>query len=435
MARKVFISFLGTNNYIETIYQFPNGISSKPVRFIQEALITEQCLSWTKEDKIFIFCTSGAEVANWNDNGQTQVKEDIEKIGLEHRLKDLLKDKFDLVEKVLIPEGFSTEEIWNIFDIVYQKLEFDDEIYFDVTHAFRSIPLFSTILFNYAHFMKNTNVISIQYGAFEKLGPAFKVRMIPLEERIAPIIDLTNLITLQQCTDIANSFVSLGRIGSIDKMIKEPQLKTQLKDINSAIDNFDINLLTNNLTQIRKGADIIQIKNNIKYVNRLPLPSPIKDIIRKIGLELSDFEKEPSNKNIEAAISWAIKYRMLSQAYTLGQEYIKILLSELYSDYNPYNDKSKSVRHKKFREFLSAICSISKKDISEGNFRGDLSTYENVVIDLLDKDVIQKIREPYSLFSKNRNSINHAKGDIVYKNLVEEFYKNYDACINILTNL
>lgn len=45
MVRKVFISFLGTNNYVETHYEL-NGKVSKPVRFIQEALISSICKKW-----------------------------------------------------------------------------------------------------------------------------------------------------------------------------------------------------------------------------------------------------------------------------------------------------------------------------------------------------------------------------------------------------
>ena len=93
MARKVFISFLGTGNYLQTHYEL-NGEKSAPVRFVQEALISFLCKDWTENDRIFIFCTKGAEgseTKNWFDNGHTKVNEDaeIEKIGLEHRLRNL----------------------------------------------------------------------------------------------------------------------------------------------------------------------------------------------------------------------------------------------------------------------------------------------------------------------------------------------------------
>ena len=46
MSRKVFISFLGTNNYVLCKYSI-GGIDSKPVRFVQEALHFEG-YNWRK---------------------------------------------------------------------------------------------------------------------------------------------------------------------------------------------------------------------------------------------------------------------------------------------------------------------------------------------------------------------------------------------------
>ena len=136
MARNVFVSFLGTNNYLETYYDFQGDISARPVRFIQEALVEILCGQWTQKDKILIFCTALSKKKNWIDNGQ----EDTEVEGLSSRLKRMnLPVQTEMVE---IKEGFSEEDIWSIFNSVYDKLEKDDNIIFDVTHAFRSIPMF-----------------------------------------------------------------------------------------------------------------------------------------------------------------------------------------------------------------------------------------------------------------------------------------------------
>jgi hypothetical protein len=63
--------------------------------------------------------------------------------------------------------------------------------------------------------MKETNVVSIQYGAFEKLGSAFEVRKKPLEERgFAPIIDLTNIARLQEYNEMASNLVNYGKTKS-----------------------------------------------------------------------------------------------------------------------------------------------------------------------------------------------------------------------------
>lgn len=58
MARKVFISFLGTNNYLQTYYEL-KGEYSPVVRFIQQALVGFLCKDWTKNDSVMIFYTGG----------------------------------------------------------------------------------------------------------------------------------------------------------------------------------------------------------------------------------------------------------------------------------------------------------------------------------------------------------------------------------------
>ena len=96
MARNVFVSFLGTNNYLETYYDFQGDISPRPVRFIQEALVEILCGQWTQKDKILIFCTALSKKKNWIDNGQ----EDTEVEGLSSRLKRMnLPVQTEMVEK------------------------------------------------------------------------------------------------------------------------------------------------------------------------------------------------------------------------------------------------------------------------------------------------------------------------------------------------
>ena len=106
MPRKVFISFLGTNNYVQCRYDI-GGVVSAPVRFVQEALIEHFCKEWTENDRIFIFCTSkektgenGSKEINWLDDRQPRITDDSEKTGLRHRLQDLQNR---LGMKALIP--------------------------------------------------------------------------------------------------------------------------------------------------------------------------------------------------------------------------------------------------------------------------------------------------------------------------------------------
>lgn len=433
MARRVFISFLGTNNYLMTHYQFGDGTLSLPVRFIQEALIAKLCTDWTKDDRIYVFYTDGEEgsyTKNWKDGGQ---KQDPTAVGLENCLKAMQLPV--PVEGIFIPEGFSIDEIWKIFGIVYDKLHEGDEIYFDVTHAFRSIPMFSMVLFNYAQFMQATQIRAINYGAFEKLGPAYKVKDTPLEQRIAPVIDLMPLVELQQYTDIASSLMTFGRINKLGDTLSDDHIgkaSDVVKNIRTGIEEFDTDLLANRMDKIKSGKSILKIHNCAKAACKSQdIPLPIKRVIQRLDCELGSFVPHNSYQNVEAAIEWAVKYKMLPQAYTLGQEYIISLVADRFADRNPYACGDRKKDAKEFRMYISSLCSISDGDVSRRRYEGRLMMFPELTDELLAIDYFAALRHPFSILGTNRNAVNHAKGDITYQKLADEFKEVYGKCLEI----
>lgn len=441
MARKVFISFLGTNNYLQTYYEL-NRKLSPAVRFIQQALIGFLCKDWTENDSVLIFYTGGTNgsyVKNWLDNGQTFFNEDeqIEKVGLHTILQNM---KFPMkIESYEIAEGFSEEDIWSIFDCVYDKLQEGDEIHFDVTHAFRSIPLFSTVLFNYTRFMKNTKLISIHYGAFEKLGPVRDVKSIPLDKRIAPIVDLTSLVDLQNTNVAAGNFIEFGKVGTIAgqlDVILSPVTKAQRKSymaircLKEELEKLDSYILTCRMGDIRKGKYIkIILEQFNKAMQSDKLLSSEKLLLEKIKENLNAFKGEDTEENVKAAVQWAARYGMLQQAYTLGQEFIITKVCGLLEEYNPYSDDKRG--QKNFRLYIGSILGIA----DNAQYEGELAKYSELTDELLAMNRIRKLREYYNVLRLNRNSLNHAKGG--NKNaddLKRDFDMAYQECMRVLDN-
>lgn len=431
MARKVFISFLGTNNYVECCY---SSDPKYPVRFVQEALIRDICKDWTVDDHIYIFCTTDAERLNWVDNGQTHFFEDVDKIGLESRLNML--DISVPFEKVHIKEGFSEDDIWDIFETVYGKLLDGDQIYFDVTHAFRSIPLFSLVLFNYSRFIKGTQIISIKYGAFEKLGSAFEVRNKPLEERgVAPILDLTNIARLQEYNEMASNLVNFGKTKRLSRELRSVSARDSILDhLSDSITNLDEYIATNQLSEIREGKFIAKFRCNVR-AGAKKQPKPIREILNKIKQETQGFVASKDNKNIEAAIRWAKEHEMLAQSYSLAEEYIVLRVSEFYASINPFGKDSKA--KKKFREFISLLLGLPEDVVISKEFHGVLKDQDGVVLKLWEEDFIKTIRPEYEKIRKRRNSIIHGNGEFPYHNengddLDSDFYPIYTKCIEII---
>ena len=424
MPRKVFISFLGTNNYVQCRYDI-NGAVSAPVRFVQEALIEHLCKDWTADDRILIFCTSkettgenGSKEINWLDNGQSRVSDDTEKIGLEHRLQDL-KIKMNLqtpIEQVDIEAGFSEDEIWDIFNAVYNELKPNDEIYFDVTNAFRSIPLFSIVLFNYSKFMLGTQLKTILSGAFEKLGPAYKVKELPVEERVAPVIDLTNIARLQEYNQIASGLKDFGKVKRLKDVIaakQEATLDQAVANLSKSISELDEYIATIDLKEIKSGRFINRFRSNFKNVRkRKEIVGPIKNILDELYLETADFVSQSDYRNIEVAINWTIKHDMLMQAYPLAAEYIILRASDMFLDIKPARLSSKQ-----FRQFVSSILGMSDEDYISRNWKDVLGEYPDVADEIADDFLIRELRPKYDAIRRSRNSLAHGNGAIKYEEL------------------
>mgnify|MGYP002622689757 CR=1 FL=1 len=427
MSRKVFISVLGTGNYAECKYEI-NGTVSKPVRFIQEALVEHICKEWTVEDRIFIFCTSrettgenGSKEINWKDN---------EKEGLEYRLKGLnLKTPICQYD---INAGFSEEEIWNIFNTVYSNLLPNDEIYFDVTHAFRSIPLFSIVLFNYSKFMLETQLKSIHYGAFEKLGNLKKVMEMPIEKRIAPVIDLSNIARLQEYNQIASGLKNFGKAKPLKDALSAQKTSSDeaMAELCKSISNLDEYIATIDIPNIKKGNFIRAFRNNFKCIKKKAgIVGPIKRILEELYDETADFVDKDSYRNIEAAINWTIKHDMLMQTYALAEEYIILYVSDRFRDIKP-----PKLRNKDFRMFVSSILGMEDKDFqNRDEWKGNLDIYKDVANKIADDLMVLELRPMYSPIRSARNSLAHGNGNITYQELKKSI-PCIKECIEFLNN-
>lgn len=437
MSRKVFISFLGTNNYIRTHYII-NGKISRPVRFIQEALIDEFCNDWDENDRIFIFYTQESLNRNWIDKGQKYDEKTPEKdtYGLEHILKE--KAVCDIVHPILIPEGFTENDIWKIFECLYNILEEKDIIYFDATHAFRSIPLLATVLFNYAKCLKNITVASISYGAFETLGPAFKVQNMDIKDRKAPVINLNSINNLQNIINIANNYKLSGKIGLVTELLPNtshattPQ-KNAINILQKELNRLDGYITICDLKNIRKGDFARKVKNQFTNAINAPGITPAEKIILKnVETEIAEFTTEPSDKNIELAIKRAFKYHMLQQAYTLSQEYIISTACDQLTDFYPKFQEI-IISETDRRNFTSSILAIRPPDIRNEDFKAPLNEYIDLTKHLLKWKKREQIHPLYKLLTDNRNSLNHAKGAKDEQSLIKDFLKLYPNIIQLLT--
>ncbi|AYQ36641.1 TIGR02221 family CRISPR-associated protein [Runella sp. SP2] len=422
MARKVFISFLGTNNYVPCNYFIEKDTTQKVsnVKYVQEAIIKLFCNDFTQNDVIFTFTTSLAHQMNYLDNGQWNNKSqqyDLPNIGLQTVYKNILgTSNSPKYQSLPIKEGFSENEIWEIFETVSSVIENGDELILDITHAFRFLPMLGVTLIDFLRVTKNISVKGVFYGAFEKLGVQAKVLNMPIEERNAPIINLLSLIELQRWTQAANNFQQYGFIDDIleltNKNIKPILAKSQgrdelsqnLRSFGTIIDTLIKNIFTNRGKSLKEFNSEV-LKKNISNIESSDLfIKPLKSLFTIIKTKISPFN---NTKEIWLdSAKWCSNHNLTQQGITQLQEGIITYILEKVK--LTYDDSFYDCYLEKPRVLISKILNIIEKKTDEENWKGISLEDKRRIQILINHPLIIDFASIFAKITSCRNDIQHS---------------------------
>jgi len=403
---KALISFLGTSDYVDCRYVLEEE-KGPVVKYVQEDMALRFCSNWSETDEIRIFTTRQAKKANWNDNGHKILNANgqMKNTGLAERL-DLLKLK-PAVKQIDIPIGNSEKEIWETFNIVFATMGENEEIIFDITHSFRSIPMLFMVLAGYAGIMKNVTVSGIFYGAFEALGsPPRQVKIdIPdPEKRISPIFDLTSFVQLTDWSLATQSFIRHGIAGDFVKLVGQktnPVLKNThgknrtARNMNSFVK--EIKKLSRNI-QHNRGYEIIQYDseraiNNIQNLKKdLSFIPPFGPLLEKIEQKVKGFNKYDIQNGFRA-VEWCMEHDLIQQAVTmLWENIITWILDEETMDWTVKSNREDV-------SYAMHSLAVGKKKLDPKNL---------VLVEKLKKNrVLAEISSHIEALRTLRNDLNH----------------------------
>ena len=333
MGRKVFISVLGASNYGECEY-VKGDCSYGRTRFIQVSTLRMLTAGgdWNRErDVAYILLTDDAEKKNWADDGQTDPKthEPIKQAGLKSCLDGLEQEvgseRFPTVVPVTgLPLGNTEDEIWQIFSIVFQKLDDGDELYFDLTHGFRYLPMLILVLGNYSKFLKNASVKSITYGNYEMSNHG---------QRPAPIVDLLPLSQLQDWATAAGQYLDNGNVDRLVELASRVPAQilraTQGADADARVAQKFAKNLKDTIADFQtcRGMNIIEATNlamakrNADNMKKTFIPA-YTPIFEKIKKSLGAFSENEDIKNGLVAARWCFDNGLYQQSATMLEEYV-----------------------------------------------------------------------------------------------------------------
>lgn len=403
------ISFLGTSDYVPCRYEI-DGKQGSVVKYVQEDLAVRFGSSWGDQDEIRIYVTAEADRKNWQDNGHKDHKtgETIQNAGLGQRLSGLGLKPGILKKK--IPNGESGDEIWEIFQILYDSMKDGDEIVFDITHSFRSIPMLFMVLISYARLLKNISVSSICYGAFEILGhPSVVKKDIPEEERIAPIFDLTPFVKLIDWSQAIQSFVRNGSAEEFTDIVKReitPILKdtrgkddvaSDLRSVADGIRRISGNLLLN------RGAEIVQynydgLRNTLAGLREKDIfIKPVTPLFEVIEKKIDGFAQNDIDNGFRA-VNWCLEHGLYQQAVTMLQETIVTwVLARKQKDWGAHAN----------RDAASAAFRFLVLPKPRKEWKTSSEDQADLIAHLMEDPVMAELAKAFDGFRQVRNDLNH----------------------------
>lgn len=406
MARKVFLSVLGTGNYSECTYTYEfDNFKSAPVRFVQEATLSLiEIQQWKASDSLHIFLTQQARKTNWEDgsftNKYTGEKTDTE--GLKKRLEKLSIPC--QINPINIPDGKNEHEIWDIFEIIFDSLEYDDELYFDLTHGFRYLPMLVLVLCNYAKTLKNIKVHHISYGNFEARN----------SENEAPIIKLNTLSTLQDWSSASNVYLRNGNVGLLTSLCNEtmgPIIQATKGQNKQAANVKKFATLLKNIVDERTTCrgkaiiysdNIMKIKGILKELQDTSI-KPFDPLFQKLRESFNSFDDKENIQNGFEAARWCLQNELYQQAITIFHENIATLICTQIEGFD-WSDK-------KYRGAVTAALYVKQNNTPEDEWilhKVEPSEAVQLIKKALHNELLQIIEPYYTRMNDLRNDINHS---------------------------
>lgn len=376
MARKVLISFLGTGLleskekriYKKACYHIGETKLGE-YSFVSAALekyydidatilvgtvhsMWEEVYLWhMKEKGLPLDENAYLEISDYCENANYQSK-----LSLPHQ---------DIIEKVLgneskvilVKYGITEQEVnenTNIILGIEQYLKNNDELIVDVTHSFRSLPIFIMNLLMYLQNVsrKRITISHIHYGMLE----------IQKELGFTPIIDLKAILEVNKWITGAYSFSNYGNAYMISQLVEEEN-----KSASTLLKDFSNLMNLNHLYAIKRVSQRLSSIRNTKYEIMLPnlIINPIVD--KFIGQFHINLTNKDSVFQLKLA-KWQLNHQKYAQAFLTLTEAIISYVCE----FNKIDANKRDCREK-------AKKALKGKGHSKLKFESKLSTlYLNI---------------------------------------------------------
>lgn len=309
------ITFLGTTKYKPTTYCY-NGREYE-TRFFAEALPH----FFPDLERVLVFVTPTVQ---------------------KHENLAALQDRLgELLHPVPIPEGHSEQALWETFDALTGAVAEGDEVLFDITHSFRSIPFLVFLAAAYMRAIRPVTVHRVIYGAWEARDK---------EANRSPVFDLTPFVSLLDWLTATDRFVETGDGRPLADLLRERMppgplmgenlearaLGHQLRHAADAIEGVSLALSVTRPLEAMEEAS--QLEENLRQAREAVsararpfalLADQVRNSYAPFAIsEPLEQNNWPANLRLQLAmVRWYLDKEQIVQAATLAREWMVSLVA------------------------------------------------------------------------------------------------------------
>lgn len=427
---KVFMTVVGMGGYDEATYRI--GDNEYTNRSIQKALLTYFKDTGREFDKIVFLLTEKARENNWEkvkyterkkaDDG-SELKIPHEEEGLRSFIEKLFPGK--AVDKN-IADGVNDNDFLSIFQQIYESMDENDEITFDVTNGFRSIPFLFYPVISYAKELKNITIDNIYYGPYVRgINPTVILDL----QKYGEILDWANAAHIFRISGNAKEILQLSQkryngLEEKDSFGESQQASKWLSSLTEA-------LLTcrgdDSKESISKSArKLFQSRGKMESSSRNKEYMLFDELLKHALDSVSEFNKDMNHYELGMhTAEWCIERGLVQQAYTALREAHISYLCYAFGDNNAALDKD--FRGKVITAILNTYMnSLERKTDPIQDIKKVKAVSEN------EKYMILAVKM-FSIFDKTQMSFVQQIRDI--RNKINHFFMNKNSVRIDMENL
>lgn len=297
---------------------------------------------------------------------------------------------------VLVRYGLNAEEIRENSEIILgleSSLTRGDELFVDITHSFRSLPLFVMNLLVYLRDVssKKIEISGIYYGMLEAYS----------QLKYAPIVNLSEVLNVSSWISGAYSFMEFGNAYKISSLLDGDSNIKESNKFSKPLKSFSEAKNLNHLAELENQVHKLQVLRNteeLPLIAKMVIDPVVKEFLTTVKIKDGKFKH--SDFQYQLAV-WHKNNHNYTAAYISLNEAILTRICELYG----FDSADYDVREnmKVVFRWARGIPGAAQKLEEIGLL--------NITQDCFDKSKLKEYAILYGKVAKNRNAIAHSLKD------------------------